>query len=181
MIDTNKKFMLLIVDANGNMDDNYFEDRPDNVHYKIFRDYINNKSIDFSLKYDLKQADKKSREQGLGIETRLYELMKIFLKNGYMLLQDNTDYRQYADSKKHVGYMAIPTDMDHLSDIHKQVLNQLSNEIIIDKVCEYKNMDKIVYFELPVFCYNKETKEMNSIADFNEVIYELNNQFKHVK
>lgn len=174
--------MLLIVDPQGNINDNYFEDRPDNLHYKIYRNYINNISIDFSLKYDLALADKKAKEQGRGVEIRLNELMKIFVKNGYMILMDTTDYRQYKTGEKHYGGVVLPTTMDYLSNTHKQTLNQISSEIIVDATCQYKNIDKIVYFQLSVFYYDKNLKEISEVSpDFNEVLYELHHPSKNVK
>lgn len=177
VIDKNKKLMLIIVDPMGECDVNYFKDE-DSYHFKILREYINNKSIGISLKFDLNRADQEKQQ----LEDNLYELTKIFNKNGYMLFYDTTDYRQYREDKKHSGHIALPTDIEHLSEVHKQVLQQISNEIIVDNVCTYKKTDKIVFHKLPIFYYDKYEKEMKETGQsLDEILMNSNQVSKHLK
>lgn len=61
MIDTNGNLMITIIDPQGKIIPYYFSETMQN-HYVAIRDYIQNKSIHFSLKYDLQLADRKRKE-----------------------------------------------------------------------------------------------------------------------
>lgn len=182
MIDKSKKLMAMIVDPVGQVECLYFDDYPDYVHFQALRNYIKNKSISFSLKYDLDLTDK-SQSDGKNIETRLDKLVKIFIKNGYMLLVDSTDYRNaYQNGENHSGWISLPTEIGNLPDEQKFVLEELSNEIMIERTTENTNQNpnKIPFFTLPVNYYDKYKKDITpEIGQFDEIITQIREETKH--
>lgn len=197
MIDINKKLMLVIVTPSGEVDVNYFDDYPDNLHYKILRNYIYNKATEnsFSLNYDLKNADKlwkverenriKQGEDGsrlLNFEFRLDQLSNILNKNGYLLLFDMYDYRQDFGSS-HSGMINLPEELENLSNIHKQILKNFSNYIEVNKTAFYKNPDKIVFYDLPVYYYDKIKKDQCEIGSYYDIFDEsyMDNETKRAR
>lgn len=190
VIDTNKRLKLIIVDPQGNMDVNYYEDYPyEQVHFQLLRNYINNKSLSFSLKYDLKNADKLYREEMVqsemvtrsNIESRVFPLIKLFNKNGYMLFLNMTDYKNYNNAKLHTGIVNLPIDIEHLSETHKQILKKLSNEIIVDPTLSSPKTDKLFFSKLPVTYYDKGTKEIYETGlGLDEIFLEQKEDYKHM-
>lgn len=186
MIDINKKLMLVIVTPSGEVDVNYFDDYPDNLHYKILRNYIHNKSNSFSLQYDLKRADqlcKEEKEKGKqrgedvsnlkSMEFRLPQLSNVFNKNGYMLLFNMCDYR-YDSRSNRIGTVNLPDVLENLSDTHKQIFNEFSKYIEVNKTAFYTNPDKIVFEKLLVYYYDKIKKEQCEIGQYYDVLEVLN-------
>lgn len=182
MIDKNKKLMAIIVDPMGQIECLYLDDYPDYVHFQALRNYIKNKTISFSLKYDLDLADKKT-SNGKNIETNLDKLTKIFTKNGYMLMIDSTDYRNaYQNGENHNGWISLPCEIENLTSEQSQILNELSNDIMINRTSENinTNLNKIPFFNLSVNYYEKIGKEeyLHEIGQFDYVIEEILSESK---
>lgn len=178
MIKKNKKLLLSIIDPNGTIEPSYFTIETNQQHCAILRNYIRNKSNDQNLKDDLEWIDKMAPRNKL-IETRLNVLVQLFIKNGYMILVDATDYRNaYQINTKHKGWIYLPSDIENLTLPHKQALNFLSNEIVVDRSYGKKPLDpnKITYSWLKVGHY--ENNEFIELGEFDQVMEHINQNFK---
>lgn len=192
MIDTNGNLMIAIIDPQGKIFPYYFSENPDyenpdrktaENYYKAIRDYIQNESIHFSLKYDLQLADKKAKETSqesggnISTERNLFNLFVMLNKHDHIVFMDQIDHRYaHAIGKVRQGSIFLPTDLEYLPETQQDALIQLAGQITIVQTsgCIKPIPNKIIYRKLPVSFYHEAGDYDNhKLGNFDQVIATL--------